>query len=53
MKQYVGYFIQMKIENDTQLTHERCHSINEYHKRLGFTFEILPQNTRENPGLRK
>ena len=53
MKDYVGNFIKMKIENSGIKTQPECDEINEYHTRLGFTFEIKPEDTADNPGLRQ
>ena len=48
MKDYVGDFIQMKIENETELTQEACDTINKYHHNLGFKFVITPENCKTN-----
>ena len=53
MRNYVGNFIKMKIENSGVKTQKECDEVNEYHKRLGFDFEIKPENTVKNPGLRQ
>ena len=53
MKEYVGNFLKMKLENSGVKTQEECDEVNEYHKRLGFNFEIQPENTVQNPGLRQ
>jgi hypothetical protein len=42
----------MKIENSEPLSQEQCDIANESHKRLGFEFEIKPEDTTENEGLR-
>ena len=52
MKDYVAHFIKMKIENSGLMTDEECNEVNEYHKNLGFTFEIKSENCKNNPGLR-
>jgi hypothetical protein len=52
MKNYVSSFIQMKIENSGLKNQKECDDVNEYHKRLGFTFEIKPENCVQNDGLR-
>ena len=38
MKANVGDFIQMKIENEKELTQDECDTINKYHHNLGFKF---------------
>ena len=53
MKKYVGNFLKMKVENSGVKNQEECDKINESHKELGFDFEIKPENTRVNPGLRQ
>jgi G:T-mismatch repair DNA endonuclease (very short patch repair protein) len=53
MREYVGNFIKMKIENSGVKTQKECDEVNEYHKRLGFNFVIKPENTVNNPGLRQ
>ena len=53
MKHYVATFIQMKIENEKELTQAECDEINTYHNDLGFTFEIKVEICRTNPGLRQ
>ena len=53
MKNYVGAFIKMKIENSGNATVEECDKQNKYHKDLGFNFEIQPENCVKNPGLRQ
>jgi hypothetical protein len=53
MKEYVGDFIQMKIENEKPLTQEECDDINKYHHGLGFKFVIKPENCKSNSGLRQ
>ena len=53
MKEYVGSFIKMKIENTGVKNQQECDEVNAYHNRLGFNFEIKPENTIDNPGLRQ
>ena len=53
MKEYVGNFIKMKIENSGAKNQQECDKVNAYHNRLGFNFEIKPENTIDNPGLRQ
>jgi hypothetical protein len=53
MKKYVGNFLKIKIENTMVYTQEECDEINKSHKALGFDFEIKPENTKKNPGLRQ
>jgi hypothetical protein len=52
MKKYVEHFIKMKIENNGVKTQTECDDINNYHKKLGFDFEIKPEETEKNPGLK-
>ena len=53
MNNYAATFIQMKIENEKELTQAECDEINKYHNDLGFSFEIKPENCKFNPGLRQ
>ena len=53
MKDYVGTFIKMKIENSGVKIQEECDEVNDYHARLGFKFKIKPEDTANNPGLRQ
>ena len=53
MKEYVGCFIKMKIENTKRIDQAECDVINEFHHKLGFNFEIKPEDTCENKGLRQ
>jgi len=53
MKDYVGCFLKMKLENSGVKTQEECDNVNGYHKKLGFNFEIKPKDTIKNPGLRQ
>jgi hypothetical protein len=52
MKDYVAYFIKMKIKISGIMTDEECQEVNEYHKNLGFKFEIEKEDCKKNPGLR-
>ena len=45
--------MKIKIENTQVYTQEECDEINKSHKELGFDFEIKPENTKKNPGLRQ
>ena len=53
MREYVGNFIKMKLENSGVKNQAECDEVNAYHKRLGFTFEIKPEDTVKNPSLRQ
>ena len=53
MRDSVGNFIHMEIENPGVKHQEECGELNAYHKRLGFSFVIKPENTCTNPGLRR
>ena len=53
MRKYVGNFLKIKIENTRVYTQEECWEINQSHKALGFDFEVKPENTRVNSGLRQ
>ena len=52
MRKYVGNFLKIKIENTKTYTPEECDELNKTHKEQGFDFEINPENTLKNPGLR-
>ena len=52
MREYVGNFIKLKIEDSGVKAQAECDEVNQYHKRLGFTFEVRPENTINDPGLR-
>ena len=52
MKDYVAYFIKMKIENSGLMNDAECKEVNEYHKGMGFNFEVEPSKCKKNPGLR-
>ncbi len=41
------------IQNSGVKTQIECDEMNAYHKGLGFSFEIKPENTLNNPGLRQ
>ena len=43
----------MKIENTGVKNQQECNEVNAYHNRFGFNFEIKPENTVNNPGLRQ
>ena len=45
MKDYVEFFLKIKIENNKFYTPEECERINKSHNDLGFTFEIKSENT--------
>ena len=53
MKDYVEFFLKIKIENNSHYTEDECNKINESHKQLGFSFEIKSENTRKNPGMKQ
>ena len=48
MKDYVGNFIKMKIENSGLKNQQECDEVNAYHNRLGFDFEIKPGNNAQS-----
>ena len=50
MREYVGNLIKIKLENSGVKNQAECDEVNAYHKRLGFTFEIKPENTIKKPG---
>ena len=52
MRKYVEFFLEMKIKNSKRYTQEECDEINKNHKSMGFTFQIKPEDTCENKGLR-
>jgi hypothetical protein len=39
MKDYVEFFLQIKIENNKHYSPEECEKINQSHKAMGFNFE--------------
>ena len=43
----------MKMENSGAENQQQCDEVNAYHNRLGLDFEIKPENTMHNPGLRQ
>ena len=47
MKDYVEFFLKIKIEKNIHYTEDECNKINESHKQLGFSFEIKSENTRK------
>ena len=53
MKDYVEFFLKMKIENNEHYTPEECEKINKSHNALGFSFEIKSENTKKNPGMKQ
>jgi hypothetical protein len=53
MKDYVEFFLKIKIENNKHYTPEECDRINNSHKKLGFSFEIKSENTCKNPGMKQ
>jgi hypothetical protein len=53
MKDYVEYFLKVKVENNKHYTPEECLKINEAHKAMGFNFEIQSENTSKNPGMKQ
>jgi hypothetical protein len=53
MKDYVEFFLKMKIENNKHYSPEECNRINSSHKKLGFTFEVKSEDTCKNPGMKQ
>jgi len=53
MKNYVEFFLKIKIENNKHYTEEECKRINESHKQLGFNFKVESKNTCKNPGMKQ
>ena len=53
MKDYVGNFLKMKIENSGDKTVEECNELNTNHKKLGFDFVIEHNKCQKNEGLRQ
>ena len=53
MKDYVEFFLKIKIENNKHYTPEECERINKSHKQLGFNFEIKSDDTCKNPGMKQ
>ena len=53
MKDYVEFFLKIKIENNQHYTKEECDEINKSHQAMGFSFKIESKNTSKNPGLKQ
>ena len=53
MKDYAQFFLKIKFENTQSYTQEECDKINEAHRAMGFKFEVKPENTQKNKGLRQ
>ena len=53
MKDYVEFFLKIKIENNQHYTPDECRKINESHRAMGFNFEIKSENTQYNPGMKQ
>ena len=47
MKDYVEFFLKLKIENNEHYSSEECEQINKSHKDLGLSFEIKSENTQK------
>ena len=52
MKEYVDFFLKMKIENYKFYSPEECERINKSHRDLGMNLEIVSENTSKNPGMK-
>ena len=50
MKDYVAYFLKMKIENTQEYSQAECDAINQQHKDLGFDCIIEPKDTKNIRG---
>ena len=46
-------FVKMKLDNSGVKSQAGCDTGNAYHKQMGFNFEIKPEDTMKNPGLRQ
>ena len=53
MKEFVGSFLKMKIENNKHLTEAECEDLNKSLKAIGLNFQVHSNNTRKNPGLKQ
>jgi hypothetical protein len=53
MKDFVGSFLKMKIENNKHLTEAECEDLNKSLKAIGLNFQVHSNNTRKNPGLKQ
>ena len=53
MREYVGNFVKTKLGNSGVKSQAECDTVNAYHKQIGFHFEIKPEDTMNNPGLRQ
>ena len=53
MKDYVEFFLKMKIQNNKHYSPEECDKINNSHSHLGFSFNVESNNTCKNPGMKQ
>jgi hypothetical protein len=53
MKDYVEFFLKIKIENNQHYSPEECEHINKSHQAMGFNFVIKSENTCKNPGMKQ
>jgi hypothetical protein len=53
MKDYVEFFLKMKIQNNKHYSPEECEKINNSHSSLGFSFNVESNNTCKNPGMKQ
>ena len=52
MKDYVEFFLKIKIQNNKHYTPEECDRINQSHQKLGLNVEIQYEDTCKNPGTK-
>ena len=52
MKDYVEFFLKMKIQNNKHYTAEECERINKTHTDLGLNIHIRSEDTTKNPGMK-
>ena len=52
MKDYVEFFLKIKIQNNKHYTPEECDRINQSHQNLGLDIKIQSEDTCKNPGMK-
>ena len=52
MKDFVGSFLKMKIENNKHLSEVECEDLNKSLKNIGLNFKVCSEDTKKNPGLK-
>ena len=52
MKDYVEFFLKLKIQNNKHDSSEECERINQTHQRLGLNVHIRSEDTVKNQGMK-